>query len=163
LDNFWNIIQVKIETISQSDTKSAILLSAIGILITMIFTNISYILSFIDCDLILRLILLAMLVELMLIAFYCIKSISPRFQKSEISSYFFFKDIVSDFKDAKSLDTELNKYLNNDKTASLQYSQLIFNYAAIIDMKFKYLKNAFTLLNYFFLTVGSMLIYLIIK
>jgi len=159
VENYWKILQNVNDWLRFADTKAGALLTTIGVILTLIYTNANAVYDAVYKDSLILSLAIIFAIALMFSAFFCFSTLFSRLKKSakdEMSSIF-FKDVA---------EVEIDEYkekagviISDDDQLSDELQDQIFENSVIASLKFSKFNNALKS----FVVMGITIVLILIK
>jgi len=156
VDHYWGSINYIATLIKASELKAGLILSFYGILLNLVFQNISNLFDSNESHWILYVLLSALGLSVIVSIFFAIRCFIPRMETGYETNAFFFKDVITKYGDIKEFSNHFYNLSINERDLFDQLGQQIFILSKISAHKFRYVNWSVKLLG-----IGVVLVVLI--
>ncbi len=135
--NYWKILETTLEWIRYSDAKATAILTIYGIVITVVFSNLQNILSFLSGSAWIAVLAVLPLLSSLIAIFFGFRCISPRMERSSYRSIMFFGSIMKHFPDEEAFREATHKVLDTRVGLDDDLAHQIYINSRIAHKKFR--------------------------
>lgn len=154
IENYWRTLQMVNEWIRFSDTKSGIIVTLIGVIYTIIYSNSNEIYQYlISSNLSIGISLMGIILSI-ISGFYAFKCLNPRLKNPNPKSMIYFGHIATHNSYKKYLDFSIS-ILNDDQKIIEQLAEQVYVNSTISWNKFR---NVSISIRFFFASLGCLIL-----
>jgi len=151
--NFWMQLERLERMIRAAELKAGLIVSFHSLILGLLFDKLDLIKDIFENNTIFFILSCIWILLVVLSLYFSIKCFIPRMELKYDSNVFFFKDIVTEFGDAKEYSAKLIEVCKNENEFLDQLTQQIHAESNIIEVKFKYVQKSIKYLAYSFILV----------
>lgn len=137
VDHYWGSINHIASLIKASELKAGLILSFYGILLNLLFQNVTDLFNFDGSHWIFYGLLIALGLCIIVSIYFAIRCFIPRMETSYETNAFFFKDIITKYGDIKAFSNHFYSISLNEKELFSQLGQQIYILSKISAHKFR--------------------------